>query len=71
MPTRSGFMRAFFAKAPAGKWVLTGIDVDGIDIADGDDIRRIFYPEPLPSAEAMRAALVSMAQEARKGLAQG
>ena len=54
-----------FAKAKAGDWILTGIDVDGFDLACGDDSRRVFFPEPLKNASEMRKALVSMAQEAR------
>lgn len=57
-----------FAAAPSGDWVLTGIDAEGIDIACGDDVRRIFFPEPLRSASDMRAALVRMAAEGRKAL---
>lgn len=56
-----------FAKAPAGAWLLTGIDADGIDIADGDDVRRIFFPAKLGSAAEMREALVALAREGRVG----
>lgn len=42
-----------YAKAPAGKWVLTGIDAEGIDIADGDDIRRIFFEKPITVPQDM------------------
>lgn len=55
-----------FAKAKAGDWIMTGLDVDGFDLACGDDSRRVFFPEPLTSASEMRRALVSMAQEARQ-----
>ncbi|WP_408068968.1 DUF2470 domain-containing protein, partial [Acinetobacter baumannii] len=34
----------FFAKAPAGNWRMTGIDADGFDIADGDDVQRVWFP---------------------------
>ena len=54
-----------FAKGGPGLWLLTGIDTDGIDIALGDDVRRIFFPQPLGSAGEVRAALVRMAQEGR------
>ena len=58
-----------FAGAPAGRWKLTGIDADGIDLADGDDVRRVFFDQPLASAEAIRTTLVRMAGEARAALA--
>lgn len=58
-----------FARAAAGKWQLTGIDPDGIDLALGDETRRIFFAEPLQDAAAMRHTLVAMAKEARAGLA--
>lgn len=59
----------YFAKADGGGWVMTGIDVDGIDIAAGDDARRVFFPTPLKDAQEMRMALVEMAKEARQALA--
>jgi putative heme iron utilization protein len=59
----------YFAKADCGGWVMTGIDVDGIDIAAGDDARRVFFPTPLKDAQEMRMALVEMAKEARQALA--
>ena len=58
-----------FAGAADGKWVLLGIDADGIDLANGDAVERIFFPEPLASAADMRMALVKMAQQARQQLA--
>ena len=57
-----------FAGGPGGKWQLTGIDPDGIDLALGDETRRIFFPEPLTDAGQMRPMLVAMAKEARAGL---
>ena len=57
-----------FAKAKEGKWVMTGIDAEGIDIASGDESRRIFFAKPLADAADMRKALVSMAEEARAAL---
>lgn len=54
-----------FAKAPSGKWVLTGIDAEGIDIANGDDIRRIFFDQPISVPEDMHMVLVQMARAAR------
>lgn len=59
----------YFAKANGGGWVMTGIDVDGIDLAVGDESRRVFFPSPLKDAQEMRMALVEMAKEAREALA--
>lgn len=61
------YARAFAGAAP-GPWRLTGIDAEGIDLANGDDARRIFFPAPLDSAAQMRAALVRMAQDGRAAL---
>jgi putative heme iron utilization protein len=54
-----------FARGSAGNWKLTGIDAEGIDLADGDDTRRVFFDQPLTSADEIRAVLVRMAGEAR------
>ena len=59
----------YFAKADGGGWVMTGIDVDGIDIAAGDESRRVFFASPLKDAQDMRMVLVEMAKEARAALA--
>ncbi len=63
------YARAFAGAAP-GPWRLTGIDAEGIDLAHGDEIRRIFFEQPLGSAGDMRAALVRMAQDGRRKLAE-
>ncbi len=60
----SVYARAY-AKAEPGRWQLTGIDLDGMDLALGDDVRRVFFPQPLASAADIRATLVRMAQEGR------
>jgi putative heme iron utilization protein len=58
----------YFAKADDGGWIMTGIDVDGFDLAAGDESRRVFFPSPLTNAKDMRMALVDMAKEARGAL---
>lgn len=58
----------FYAKAPGGKWVLTGIDAEGIDIAHGDDVRRIFFDKTLSVPQDMHMTLVQMARTARGAL---
>lgn len=55
-----------FANATHGEgWRLTGLDPDGMDVALGDDTRRIFFPKTLEAASELRAVLVDMAREAR------
>ena len=54
-----------FAKAEGDGWVMTGIDLDGFDLARGDDVRRVFFPAPLESAADLRKVLVEMAGVAR------
>ncbi len=56
---------AHFARASGGGWVMTGCDADGIDLASGDEIARIFFPAPLQAASGLRMALVDMAKAAR------
>lgn len=63
-----GLYARHFANAPAGNWRLTGIDAEGIDIADGDDLRRIFFPAPLTDGDEVRPILVQMARTARAAL---
>jgi putative heme iron utilization protein len=60
-----GLYAQHFAKAPAGKWVLTGIDAEGIDVANSDDVRRVWFAEPLTTADEVRPLLLAMAKEAR------
>jgi putative heme iron utilization protein len=57
-----------FAGAAGGDWLLTGVDAEGIDLARGDEAKRIIFPELLASAGDMRAALVKMAADGRKKL---
>lgn len=53
----------------AANWTMTGIDADGFDLAAGDRVMRIFFTQPLSDATDMHKRLVSMAIEARQGLA--
>lgn len=53
------------AGAEPGRWTLTGIDPDGLDLAAGDQVARIFFESPLKGAADMRPALVAMAAKAR------
>ncbi|MBN9243495.1 MAG: HugZ family protein [Mesorhizobium sp.] len=46
-------------------WSLTGFDADGMDLTRGDEVRRVFFPEPLASAQHLRPTLVAMAKAGR------
>lgn len=54
-----------YAGATGDGWTVTGFDADGMDLARGDEVRRVFFPEPLASAQDLRIKLVEMAKAAR------
>jgi putative heme iron utilization protein len=54
------------AGAPAGAWRLSGIDPEGIDLLCGERAVRIVFPKPIAGPGEARAALVALAQEARR-----
>lgn len=49
------------AGAGKGRWLITGLDPDGFDIACGDEIRRFFFPQPVRDMAGLRKILVKMA----------
>lgn len=55
--------RRMLGRAEAG-WQMTGVDPEGIDLRCGQDTARIEFPGLIMSAEAARAALVRLAEEA-------
>jgi len=63
-----GLYAEHFAKAPAGNWKLLGVDIEGMDLADGDDIRRVWFAEPMTAAKDLHMTLVRLAGEARRAL---
>ena len=63
-----GLYARHYGKAAPGAWTMTGIDPDGIDLALGDKVLRIAFPQPLRDAGEMRKALVAMAAECREAL---
>ncbi len=54
-----------FAGASGDGWTLTGLDPEGMDIASGDTIKRIFFPHKLTDAAELRKMLVDMAKAGR------
>lgn len=61
-----GLYARHFARAPAGRWQMVGIDAEGFDLADGDDVRRVWFERPLTSVGQLRETLARMATEARE-----
>jgi putative heme iron utilization protein len=59
-----------YAKAGGSGWVLTGFDADGMDLAAGDETRRVFFPKPLAAAQDLRRTLVEMAKAGSAAQAQ-
>lgn len=55
-----------YAKADGDGWIVTGFDAEGMDIAAGDRIRRIFFPRKLTEAGELRKMLVEMARSGRE-----
>ena len=51
-----------FAGATGDGWIATGFDAEGMDLASGDTICRVFFPEPLTAASELRRVLVDMAK---------
>ena len=52
---------------PAGNWALASIDPEGLDLANGDAIARLWFEPALASAEDLRPLLVDLAKQARAG----
>jgi putative heme iron utilization protein len=51
-----------------GDWRMTGYDADGMDLAQGDRVLRIFFPEPLTAPRDAHMKMVEMAKQARVAL---
>lgn len=55
--------------AAPGAWRVTAVDLDGLDLADGDTVLRLGFAAPALDAESVRAELIRTAREARVALA--
>ncbi|TPM22807.1 HugZ family protein [Mesorhizobium sp. B2-3-5] len=53
-----------FAGVAGGGWTIAGLDADGMDLVSGDNICRVFFPQPLAAARELRPVLVDMARSA-------
>ncbi len=51
--------------AEEGKWRLTGLDPDGLDLALDDAILRLPFPERVTDAQGLRKMVVDLAAKAR------
>ncbi|MER8727990.1 HugZ family protein [Mesorhizobium sp. M0904] len=56
---------SYFGGAGGDGWIVTGFDADGMDLVSGDNVCRVFFPEPLAAARDLRPVLVDMAKAAR------
>lgn len=61
-----GIYATKIARAPEGRWMMTGIDPDGFDIASGDDSRRIRFDRRLRGSADLRPALVDLVKRHRQ-----
>jgi heme iron utilization protein len=50
---------------PDGRWKVTGIDPDGVDLACGDLSARVAFPERVVTGASLRRALADLAVAAR------
>ena len=56
------------AGAADGPWRVTGIDPDGLDLALGDAVARLPFPQRVTDAQGLRSLLVTLAAAARARL---
>jgi len=60
-----GLYATALAGAPAGDWVTTGLDPEGIDLANDDLTARVAFPQRVADVGDLRKVLVELAQRAR------
>ena len=56
---------ALAAIAGGGSWRMVAVDADGFDLASGERVRRLEWPEPASDAGDVRRHLISMTRAAR------
>ncbi len=52
--------------AAAGAWRLSGIDLEGLDLSQGDESQRLWFTEPIANLDGVRPLLVALARKARE-----
>lgn len=53
---------AVLARAKGAGWRLSAIDPEGLDLASGDDVARLWFAAPLTSPQDLRPVLVALAK---------
>jgi putative heme iron utilization protein len=51
--------------AGEGSWRVTGLDPDGLDLAQGDTLLRLPFRERVTTARQLREVLADLAKQAR------
>jgi putative heme iron utilization protein len=54
--------------APPGEWRIVSLDPEGCELRLGDTVRRLDFPAPVTDGQALRKALVALAQAARSAV---
>ena len=52
-------------KKEPGAWRIASLDAEGLDLAKGDQLARLWFDAPLQSADDMRPMLVKLAKDGR------
>ncbi|MEZ5657320.1 MAG: DUF2470 domain-containing protein [Burkholderiaceae bacterium] len=52
-------------KCPAGPWRLSGLDPDGADLVEGQQVARLVFDAPALDAQAVHRTLLGLAQRSR------
>lgn len=55
--------------AGMGDWRMVGVDVDGVDLAQGETVRRVAFPQPVAGPDEVRQALMALARISSVGKA--
>ncbi len=50
---------------PEGNWKIASLDPEGMDLVNGDTIKRYWFEPTLTSADELRPRLVELAQQTR------
>jgi putative heme iron utilization protein len=64
-PDTVGLYATKLLGAEAGAWRVTGIDPDGVDLACGDAVLRLDFPQRVTAAGQLREVLADLAKQAR------
>ncbi|WP_313664878.1 HugZ family protein [Shinella sp.] len=62
----AGLYAAHYCGAKEGNWRIVGLDAAGVDLASGDQLKRLEFPHELTDADALRGELARLLREARQ-----